>query len=84
LLLGPLANQVVGATVRGPRFESIRGWRYANKACDTYRILDDDANEFPVPAPAELILCDPCSGVSAERVLSQLQSWLEDGLINTR
>lgn len=77
MLLEPLGNQVVGSTGRGPRFESIRGWLYANKACKSYRVLDDDATEFPVPPPAELILCDPSSGVSAEGVLSQLRAWLD-------
>lgn len=77
MLLGPLGSRFVGATSRGPRFESIRGWLYANRACESYRVLDDDASEFPVPLPAELILCDCSSGVSAENVLSQLRSWLD-------
>lgn len=83
MLLGPLGNRVVGTTGRGPRFDSIRGWLYANKACKSYRILDDDANEFPVPRPEELILCDPSTGVAAEGVLTVLTTSLKTSACST-
>lgn len=77
MLLGPLGNQVVGSTGHGPRFESIRGWLYANKACKSYRILDDDATDFPVPPPDELVLCNPSTGVAAQDVRIALSTWLK-------
>ncbi len=77
LLLGPLGSRFLAATAPGPRFESIRGWLYANQNCQSYRVLDDDATEFPAPLPDELILCESTSGVSAQGVLSALREWLE-------
>lgn len=43
-----------------------------------HRILDDDAGEFPSPAPPELILCNPATGVAAPGVLAALRNWLEE------
>ncbi|MDT3680536.1 MAG: HAD domain-containing protein [Burkholderiaceae bacterium] len=77
LLLGPLGNRFLGATAPGPRFESIRGWLYANAFCSSYRVLDDDESEFPHPLPAEVILCESSNGVSARDVLAALTTWLE-------
>src|SRR5690606_29498763 len=51
LLLGPLGNRFLAATAPEPRFESIRGWLNANQGCRSYRVLDDDATEFPDPLP---------------------------------
>jgi hypothetical protein len=76
-LLGPLGSRLVGSAPRGPRYESIRWWLVANKAFSDYRMLDDDAREFPQPQPAELILCNPVSGVSDAIVLGLLRQWLE-------
>lgn len=75
-LLGPLGVRVVGSTPRGPRYESILWWLHLNPKFTDYRILDDEAHEFPVPPPAELILCDPSSGVSASAVALALRQWL--------
>jgi hypothetical protein len=76
-LLGSLGGRVVGATPRGPRYESILWWRHMNPAFTDFRILDDDAKEFPSPAPAELILCNPRTGVAGQEVLASLRGWLE-------
>lgn len=76
-LLGPLKRRVVDSTPRGPRFESIEWWLSMNPQIKNYRILDDDAREFPVPQPTELILCHPATGVADERVRAALRSWLE-------
>lgn len=77
LLLGALGPQFAGATPKGPRFESIEWWLHMNPQFADHRILDDDAGEFPSPAPPELILCDPTTGVAAPAVLAALRTWLE-------
>ncbi len=76
-VLGTLGRRVVGATPHGPRYESILGWLRLNPAIKDYRILDDDAKEFPSPAPPELVLCDPSTGVTGSEVLEALRSWLD-------
>ena len=77
LLLGALGPKVVGATPRGPRYESIQWWLQMNPSFADHRILDDDASEFPTPPPPELILCNPTTGVAASDVLAALRAWLE-------
>jgi hypothetical protein len=76
-LLGVLGRRVVGATPRGPRYESITWWLQQNPSFTSYRILDDDTAEFPDPLPAELVLCDPRRGVSSPEVLAALKDWLD-------
>lgn len=75
-LLGVLGERVVGVVPQGPRYQSILEWLSQHLEFTDYRILDDEAHEFPVPPPAELILCDPSSGVSAATVQQSLQLWL--------
>lgn len=75
-LLGPLKQRVAGVTPRGPRFDSILWWLYMNPGFTDYRILDDDASEFPDPLPPEVILCNPSTGVSAPEVLEAINAWL--------
>ena len=75
-LLGPLGSRVVGSTPDGQRYESCLRWLRLNPTYTSYRILDDDRREFPDPLPAELILCDPNTGVSAPAVLAALSHWL--------
>ena len=77
-VLGVLGSRVVGATPRGPRFESIQWWLHMNPQFGSYRMLDDDAREFPTPPPPELILCDPRTGVAAPAVLAAIRKWLEE------
>ena len=76
-LLGSLGSRVVGVTPRGPRFDSILWWVYLSR-CKNYRIIDDDAGEFPDPPPPELILCCPLTGVSAPPVRASLKRWLDE------
>ena len=76
-VLGALGPRVVGATAPGPRYEGIQSW-LRNRQCGSYRILDDDASEFPQPPPPELILCDPRTGVAAPEVLAAIRKWLEE------
>ncbi len=76
MMLGDLEARFVGAAPRGQRYESVLWWLQMNPAFTSYRILDDDASEFPDPPPAELILCDPEQGVSDPRVQSELRAWL--------
>lgn len=77
-LLGPLGARVVGTTPPGPRYESIRWWLHLNPAYSGHRILDDDRREFPSPPPAELIVCDPRTGVSAPDVQACIKDWLSE------
>lgn len=76
-VLGSLGSRVVGATPEGPRYEAILGWLQVNQAHVNYRIVDDDAREFPSPPPVELILCEPSTGIAAPGVLLELRKWLE-------
>lgn len=75
-ILGPLGGRVVGSTPRGPRYESIQWWLHANPAFGSHCILDDDPREFPEALPAELIVCDPSTGVSAPDVQARIKAWL--------
>ena len=76
-LLSVLGPRVIGATPRGPRYESILSWLHLNPQFANYRMLDDDAREFPAPPPPDLILCNPAKGVSEPRVLAALSAWLK-------
>jgi hypothetical protein len=78
MLIGPLEKRFVGAAPMGQRYESVLWWLQMNPAYSSYRILDDDATEFPDPLPDELVLCDPLQGVSDPLVQAQLRSWLEN------
>jgi len=42
----------------------------------SYRILDDEAKEFPDPPPAQLLLCHPDTGIYEWRVRRELRAWL--------
>lgn len=77
-LLGELGPRVVGATPHGPRYEAIHEWLRLNPQFASHRILDDALTEFPDPPPAELILCEPRTGVSSTAVLCALQNWLDE------
>ena len=76
-LLIDVGTSVLGATPRGPRYESILWWLHLNPQFKDYRILDDAAGEFPQPAPAELLLCDPAEGILTRGVLDSLEQWLD-------
>ena len=76
-VLGKLAPRVIASTPRNlSRYESIVFWLEQNPSFASYRILDDDVSEFPVPSPPELIFCKPLTGVSAPKVLQALADWL--------
>ena len=75
-LLGALGPRFLGATPRGPRYESILWWLHLNPTFASHRILDDNPREFPTPKPAELIVCHPLRGVSDPKVLASLNEWL--------
>lgn len=77
-LLAELKCRMLGATPRHmSRYPSILTWLAAEQTGLLYRILDDDPTEFPSPPPPELILCDPATGLSGARVLSNLGGWLQ-------
>lgn len=76
-LLGRLGDRFVGAAPRGPRYESVRWVVGQNKQIRSWLLIDDDPREFPTPAPADVLLCDPLTGVSAPAVQSRLRDWLD-------
>ena len=65
---GALGTRFVGAIPRGPRYESIVRWLHMNLLFRSYRILDDDPAEFPIPPPSELIVYESQTGVEASAV----------------
>ena len=58
------------------RWPSIQRWLATHPETTSCRILDDAASEFPTPAPAELILCDPRRGVSDPVAQSRIKRWV--------
>ncbi|WP_197026486.1 HAD domain-containing protein [Hylemonella gracilis] len=58
------------------RWPSIQEWTKGRPWVKSFRILDDQAFEFPEPPPAELILCDGRRGLSEARVQDALRAWL--------
>jgi hypothetical protein len=85
LLLGALGERVVGAAPPGPRYQSVLEWLRLHPEVSSFRILDDEAADFGSPPPAELILCEPTTGVSAPAVLAALREWLDsDGGSNAQ
>lgn len=58
------------------RWASIQDWKKGRPWIKSFRILDDQAFEFPKPPPAELILCDGRLGLSEARVQDALRAWL--------
>lgn len=77
--LGVLAARVLGATARGQRYETILEWVHEHKPA-SYAILDDQHAEFPMPAPAELIVCNGRLGITDPVALAQLEAWLSSTL----
>lgn len=59
------------------RWESIKSWVKGRPWVDSFRILDDQALEFPDPPPQQLILCDGRRGLSDERVQAAIKDWLK-------
>ena len=77
-ILSDLGDRVLGATPatdRG-RYDSILAWLQTNPEYSSYRILDDDPEEFPSPLPDQLIVCDPTVGVAGLEVITALRRWL--------
>lgn len=67
------------AGVTSPRLDrwaSIQAWLAEHSEVRSFRILDDQAGEFPSPPPAELILCNPTQGLSAPGVQAELARFL--------
>jgi len=67
--------------VTNPRLErwaSIQDWVKGRPWVESFRILDDQAFEFPDPRPAELILCDGRRGLSDPEVQARLQEWIDE------
>lgn len=70
-----LSPIVVGMTGKGPRYASILEW-LARNPVRSYVILDDQASEFPTPAPSELILCSGRLGITDPAAHARLAVWL--------
>ncbi len=65
--------------VTNPRLErwaSIQEWVKGRPWIETFRVLDDQAREFPDPLPPQIILCDGRLGLSEEKVQRALGEWL--------
>ena len=76
-LFGNLGARVIDVAPDGERYDSIRQWVSWHQGPGlTYRILDDEAGEFPIPPPAELILCDTRRGLGDPAVQAKLRDWL--------
>lgn len=75
-ILSDLGGRYLGATPAGERYASILQWLEANPGVTSYRILDDEPDEFPQPLPEQLIVCDPTQGVTGLEVASALRQWL--------
>lgn len=58
------------------RWPSIQAWLAQRPEVASFRILDDQALEFPEPPPPQLILCQGQQGLSEPRVFDTLKSWL--------
>jgi len=71
-----LAPRCLGSVPRGPRYASILQWLNGHRSVSSYRILDDEAKEFPDPPPAQLLLCHPDTGIYDWRVRRELRAWL--------
>ncbi|WP_394484690.1 HAD domain-containing protein [Roseateles sp. LYH14W] len=76
LLAGCLGGQPIAIAPRGPRWEAIRWFLQMNPAVASYRILDDEPDEFGHPAPDELLVCESALGLTTPGVLSALMRWL--------
>jgi hypothetical protein len=75
-ILSDLGGRYLGATPVGERYASILQWLEANPDVTSYRIVDDEPDEFPQPLPEELIVCDPTLGVTGLEVAAALRAWL--------
>uniref|UniRef100_UPI0035B0FDB9 HAD domain-containing protein n=1 Tax=Hylemonella sp. TaxID=2066020 RepID=UPI0035B0FDB9 len=65
--------------VTNPRLErwaSIQDWVKGRPWIESFRVVDDQAWEFPEPLPPQLILCDGVRGVSDTAVQAALKEWL--------
>lgn len=71
-----LGSRFLGSVPKGPRYASILQWLERNRSVSSYRILDDEAKEFPHPPPAQLVLCHPDTGIYDRRVRQQVREWL--------
>jgi hypothetical protein len=75
-ILSDVGDRYLGATPPGERYASILQWLAANSDVTSYRVLDDEPDEFPLPVPEEVILCDPTMGVNGVEVVAALRKWL--------
>jgi hypothetical protein len=74
--LRPLGTRFLGSVPPGPRHAAIVQWLAGHRWVSSYRILDDEAREFPDPPPAQLVLCHPDTGIYDRRVRQELRDWL--------
>ena len=73
-----IGDRFLGSVPKGPRYSGILQWLAKNPSVSSFRILDDQASEFPQPPPAELVLCHPEAGIYDWKVRRQLQEWLHE------
>ena len=75
-MLGMLGRRVIAVTSGAHRWSSIQEWVALNPRTTSYRVLDDEPDEFPRPAPNELVICQPDLGVAEPEVQARLRTWL--------
>jgi HAD domain in Swiss Army Knife RNA repair proteins len=76
-MLSDLGERRIAVAPPGARHSAIEAWLRAEGEGIEYLVLDDDASEFPHPAPSWLVICNPKSGISGEGILGRLQFWLK-------
>lgn len=74
-MLIELGERPIDVTPPGARFPSILAWLRQHPST-RYLILDDDEGEFPRPVPAQLVVCNPTSGVADPKVRAVIELWL--------
>lgn len=78
ILESDLVDRVIGAAPPGDdKYAAIWTWIETNAPGAALLVLDDEATAFPAQTPPELLLCDPCKGLSDPRVQEALTAWLE-------
>jgi hypothetical protein len=80
--LGPLGRRFAGSTPSTQRWHGIASVVESNRLRD-FRILDALPEAFPTGL-AELIACDPETGLKAYGVRNQIRGWLRTGFEGER
>lgn len=75
-MLSELGERRISLAPQSSRHPAIEAWLGAQGQPIDFLVLDDEAGEFPSPAPSWLVVCDPKLGTSDPVVLARLRLWL--------